>query len=174
MTKKDYKVTFAGFRIREIAAKDYRESGGKREKNGVMEIAPEIGFGFAETNTEAPFHLIAIIKLNATLKRVRAQATSAPSTEVFIEAEASFDVTNATLKEFRQLLTDHAFLDRIADQVYPLVSSRLSRLLGEMGISADPTLSLPEVERRETVNQVPLLEEAGQAKSKAKSKVTKK
>lgn len=154
MLKKNMKIAFRNFRIREVFAKDSREPGASNEKSGVMEFAPEVSFGCLTGQTVEPFHVLVAVKVSANLKKNKKNLKNASAAAAFIEGEAKFDISGVSLEEFRQIFEDMDFLDRIADQVYPLVTTRLVRLLGEMGFRTEVPLSLPEVESRTKLSDV--------------------
>lgn len=63
-------------------------------------------------------------------------------------------MSGISIDEFKKAFDDMNFLDRLADQAYPIVNHKLVRLLSEMGFSVDFPLSLPEVENRVKPNQI--------------------
>jgi len=142
------KLTFQNFRIKEIFAKDNREIQASPEKSGVMEVAPEISFGCLVEQDSEPFHALVNVKINVSLQKSKKSSKSLPLTTAFIEGEAKFEITGISQSEYHKLFDNEIILDRMAEQVYPLATMRLVRLLSEMGFRLDVSLSLPEVESR--------------------------
>lgn len=144
-------VTFSQFRIREVFAKDSRELGQRSNTSGTMKISPQVTFACPEELEENDLHLILIVRLEAALLKGKSPK-SVPLAVAAIEGEARFDLGGIGIASFNKLYDDMDFLDRLTDQVYPLVNVKLSDLLNDMGFNTTITLSLPEKEDQQVVS----------------------
>lgn len=142
--------TFSQFRITSIHARDNLDGAEITGKSGNIKLTPEVAFGCAESPSE-PYHIVVMVKLDAALYKSRSKKDLSPRAEASISAEAHFSVKCEGKAEFQALFEDMDFLDRLAEQVYPLVTARLSRLLSEMGFATEFPLSLPEVDSMQMV-----------------------
>lgn len=142
-------LSFMRFLVREISAKDFRGPAEQKANSGVMKLAPEIIFGCMES-VKAPFHINVVVSVSATLERAAASSDKVAA-EARIQGEAQFEVAEISLRQFKSIFNDTEFLDRLADQVYPLAITRLQAILAEMGFNANFPLSLPSVESRTKV-----------------------
>jgi hypothetical protein len=139
-------ATLGHFRIREILAKDHTRLGEKASSSGNIRLNPEVEFSCPEDFSE-PFHIVVTIRVSAVLEgKATRKKIAPPRAEASISGEALFNVHVPTKREFIQLFEDVEFLDRIAEQVYPLVTIRLNTVLSDMGFTSQFPLSLPEVD----------------------------
>jgi hypothetical protein len=139
-------ATLSHFRIREILAKDNTSLGEKANSSGNLRLSPEVEFACPD-DFSAPFHIVVVIKVAAILEGKGARKKAVlPRAEASIAAEALFNVHALTKDDFRELFKNMEFLDRLAEQVYPMATIRLSSVLSDMGFTSKFPLSLPEVE----------------------------
>jgi hypothetical protein len=147
MHKKQVQVVFQGFNLRQLSAIDRRNASERTTESGVIKIAPEIAFGYAERK-RAPFYINLVIRVNVSLERDGADKEDQVAVESFVEGEAHFELRNLGLKKFNETFHDLEFLDQLADRAYPLAICRLKNLLSELNFKTDFPLSLPAVESR--------------------------
>ncbi|MCC2960947.1 hypothetical protein LK540_10985 [Massilia sp. IC2-278] len=147
MHKKQIQVVFQDFNLRQLVAIDRRSANERINEEGVVKIAPEIAFGYAERK-RAPFYINLVIRINVLLERKDEVEQNKTAVESFVEGEAHFELRNLGVKRFNEVFDDLDFLDRLADQAYPLALCRLKNLLSELNFKTDFPLSLPPIESR--------------------------
>jgi len=162
MVKKCPEITFAGYRLLEASAKDLQPALDSRGGSGEVALAPEVYFAHNSRDKKAPFHVLVIVKLVATLSEHKKEKGDLPRVEATISGQGRFEITNISARNFAKTYEDSEFLDGLADRVYPLVLTQLQRLLDDMGYGTGRIpLSLPEKNRHEVLNS----ESNGNAKS---------
>jgi hypothetical protein len=168
-------ATLSHFRIREILAKDNTGLGEKAISAGNLRLSPEVEFACPDDFSE-PFHIVVIVKIAAVLEAKGARKKVVlPRAEASIAAEALFNIHATTKDDFRELFKNMEFLDRLAEQVYPMATIRLSSVLSDMGFTSKFPLSLPEVENEVLINEVdtpPSLEASPKRQRRIESKAS--
>jgi hypothetical protein len=147
MHKNKMQVVFRTFNVRQLVAIDRRNAAERTTEGGIVKIAPEIAFGYVEKK-RAPFFINLVIRIKVLLERDSPSSEADVAVESFLEGEAEFELRNLGLKKFNETFHDMNFLDKLADQAYPLAICRLKNALSELNFKTDFPLSLPAVENR--------------------------